>query len=155
MMRIMDRNLMNHTSEGVVSMIYLLAGMGFVVRPKRIRRLFRLMSRETLSRRKNLTKAGLREHKRPYLLRNPKIERPKQVWVTDINYIPMPKGFLYLTAVIYVYSRKNSILVPIQQPRRQMVKTGPSGSHPDIRKTGNRIFQPRKTVYIFNLDSLP
>ncbi|MDO9553370.1 IS3 family transposase [Rhodonellum sp.] len=43
---------------------------------------------------------------RPYLLRNLKIERPNQVWVTDITYIPMPKGFLYLTAVMDVYSRK-------------------------------------------------
>ncbi|MDO9553369.1 hypothetical protein [Rhodonellum sp.] len=60
MMRIMDRHLMNHPSEGVVSMVYLLTGMGFVVGPKRIRRLFRLMGRETLYRRKNLTKAGLR-----------------------------------------------------------------------------------------------
>lgn len=106
MMQVMDRHLLHHPTEGVVSMVYLLAGMGFVIGPKRVRRLFRLMGRETMYRRKNLTKAGLREYIRPYLLRNLKIERPNQVWVTDITYIPMRRGFLYLTAVMDVYSRK-------------------------------------------------
>lgn len=106
LMGIMDRHLTDHPTEGVVSMVYLLTGLGFVIGPKRIRRLFRLMGRETLYRRKNLTKSGLREYIRPYLLRNLKIERPNQVWVTDITYIPMQKGFMYLTAVMDVYSRK-------------------------------------------------
>lgn len=106
LMGIMDRHLTNHPTEGVVSMVYLLTGLGFVIGPKRIRRLFRLMGRETLYRRKNLTKSGLREYIRPYLLRNLKIERPNQVWVTDITYIPMQKGFMYLTAIMDVYSRK-------------------------------------------------
>lgn len=106
LMGIMDRHLTEHPTEGVVSMVYLLTGLGFVVGPKRIRRLFKLMGRETLYRRKNLTKSGLREYIRPYLLRNLKIERPNQVWVTDITYIPMQKGFMYLTAVMDVYSRK-------------------------------------------------
>lgn len=106
MMQIMDRHLTEHATEGVVSMVYLLTGLGYVVGPKRIRRLFKLMGRETLYRRKNLTKSGLREYIRPYLLRNLKIERPNQVWVTDITYIPMQKGFMYLTAIMDVYSRK-------------------------------------------------
>jgi putative transposase len=106
LMGIMDRHLTEHPTEGVVSMVYLLTGLGFIVGPKRIRRLFKLMGRETLYRRKNLTKSGLREYIRPYLLRNLKIERPNQVWVTDITYIPMQKGFMYLTAVMDVYSRK-------------------------------------------------
>ena len=106
MMQIMDKHLIDHPTEGVMSMVYLLKGLGHTVGPKRIRRLFRLMGRETLYRRKNLTKLGLREYIRPYLLRNLKIERPNQVWVTDITYIPMRKGFMYLTAVMDVYSRK-------------------------------------------------
>ena len=42
----------------------------------------------------------------PYLLRDLVIDRPNQVWATDITYIPMNKGFMYLTAVIDVYTRK-------------------------------------------------
>jgi putative transposase len=41
----------------------------------------------------------------PYLLRNLKIERPNQVWATDITYIPMKKGYMYLVAIIDLYSR--------------------------------------------------
>ena len=48
-----------------------------------------------------------KEHKvYPYLLRDLVIDRPNQVWATDITYIPMKKGFMYLTAVIDLYSRK-------------------------------------------------
>jgi len=43
---------------------------------------------------------------RPYLLRNLAIERPNQVWATDITYVPMAKGFMYLTAAIDVFSRR-------------------------------------------------
>lgn len=106
MMRLMDRHLLAHPTEGVMSMVYFLADFGFCVNPKRIRRLFRIMGRETMFRRRNLTKAGQREYMHPYLLRNLRVERPNQVWVTDITYIPMAKGFMYLTAVMDVYSRK-------------------------------------------------
>jgi putative transposase len=54
----------------------------------------------------NLTKGALREFIRPYLLRGLKITHANQVWCTDITYIPMAKGFMYMTAIIDVYSRK-------------------------------------------------
>lgn len=41
----------------------------------------------------------------PYLLRNLSINRPNQVWATDITYIPMKKGYMYLVAIIDLYSR--------------------------------------------------
>ena len=64
------------------------------------------MGRETIFRRKNLTKSGLKQYIKPYLLRNLSVVRSNQVWCTDITYIPMKHGFLYLTAYIDVYSRK-------------------------------------------------
>jgi len=105
-MQIIDKHLMEHPAEGVLSIVNLLSEQGFKVNAKRIRRLFRLMGHETIYRRKNLTKLGQRQYIRPYLLRRLKIERPNQVWCTDISYIPMQKGFMYLTAVMDVYSRK-------------------------------------------------
>lgn len=106
MMNIMDRHLLTHPTEGVVSMVDMLRDMGYPVGPKRIRRLFKLMSHQTLYRRKNLTKNALREFIKPYLLRGLKVTHANQVWCTDITYIPMAKGFMYMTAFIDVYSRK-------------------------------------------------
>lgn len=106
MMNIMDRHLTKHPTEGVVSMVYLLLSLGFLVGPKRIRRLFRIMGRQTIYRRKNLTKSSLKEFIKPYLLKGLKVTRANQVWCTDITYIPMKKGFMYMTAIIDVYSRK-------------------------------------------------
>lgn len=106
MMHIMDRHLLKHPTEGVVSMVDMLKGMGYPVGPKRIRRLFKLMGYQTIYRKKNLTKNALKEFIKPYLLRGMQITRANQVWCTDITYIPMARGFMYLTAFIDVYSRR-------------------------------------------------
>ncbi len=45
------------------------------------------------------------KYKYPYLLRNLRIDRPNQVWLLDINCIPMPRGFMYLLGIMDVYSR--------------------------------------------------
>ena len=106
MMQILDKHLTEHPTEGVKSMVNLLGDLGHPVGPKRVRRLFRLMGHQTVYRRKNLTKLGLKKYIKPYLLRGLQITRPNQVWCTDITYIPMRKGFMYLTAIMDVYSRK-------------------------------------------------
>lgn len=106
MMHIMDKHLLKHPTEGVNSMVDLLRGMNHPVGPKRIRRLFKLMNHQTIYRRKNLTKNALKEFIKPYLLRGLQVTHANQVWCTDITYIPMAKGFMYMTAIIDVYSRK-------------------------------------------------
>lgn len=106
MMNLMDKHLTLHPTEGVISMVDWLKERGYPVGPKRIRRLFRLMGRQTIYRKKNLTKGALKAFIRPYLLRGLEITQANQVWCTDITYIPMAKGFMYMTAFIDVYSRK-------------------------------------------------
>ncbi len=106
MMNLMDKHLLKHPTEGVVSMVDWLKDKGYPVGPKRIRRLFKLIGHQTLYRRRNLTKGAVRKFIKPYLLRGLKITHANQVWCTDITYIPMAKGFLYMTAFIDVYSRK-------------------------------------------------
>lgn len=106
MMNLMDKHLTLHPTEGVVSMVDFLKDKGYWVGPKRIRRLFRLMGYQTIYRKKNLTKGALKAFIKPYLLRGLKVTAPNQVWCTDITYIPMAKGFMYMTAFIDVYSRK-------------------------------------------------
>ena len=78
---------------------------GFCYNVKRIRRLLRKMGIEAIYPKRNLSKLGQARYIHPYLLRNLQIERPNQVWAIDITYIPMRRGFMYLTAIIDVYSR--------------------------------------------------
>ena len=106
MMHLMDKHLLQHPTEGVLSMVDWLKDKGYPVGPKRIRRLFKLMGHQTIYRKKNLTKGALKAFIRPYLLRGLNITHANQVWCTDITYIPMAKGFMYMTAFIDVYSRK-------------------------------------------------
>lgn len=104
-MRFMDEHYLNHPTEGVLRIRDFLLALGIVANHKRIRRLLRLMGLMAIYPRKNLSRLGQAKYIRPYLLRDLKITRPNQVWAIDITYIPMPKGFLYLTAIIDVYSR--------------------------------------------------
>lgn len=72
----------------------------------RARRLMREMCISAIYPKKNLSVPDSEHKIYPYLLRNLRIERPNHVWSTDITYIPLSGGFVYLTAVIDWYSRK-------------------------------------------------
>jgi putative transposase len=72
---------------------------------KKVRRLMDLMQIQTIYQKPNLSKANSEHKIYPYLLRNKVIENVNQVWSTDITYVPMKHGFLYLCAVVDWYSR--------------------------------------------------
>jgi putative transposase len=72
----------------------------------RVITMMRRMGVEALYRRPNTSKPAPGHKIYPYLLRGMKIERPNHVWATDITYIPMAKGFVYLVAVVDWYSRR-------------------------------------------------
>jgi putative transposase len=74
------------------------------VNRKRIQRLMRIMGIEALYPKQNLSRPAAGHEIYPYLLRGVSIERPNQVWSTDITYIPMHGGFLYLVAVMDWFS---------------------------------------------------
>lgn len=101
----MDKYYTEHPTAGVLQMTSMLTLLGFTVNPKRVRRLLRKMGIMALYPQKCLSKGGAPKYFHPYLLRNLEITRPNQVWSTDISYIPMKGGFMYLYAVIDVYSR--------------------------------------------------
>ena len=75
------------------------------INDKRVRRLMRLMNIEANYPRPNLSKKNEGHKIYPYLLRGLTIDRPMQVWSTDITYVPMAQGFMYLCAVIDWHSR--------------------------------------------------
>jgi putative transposase len=72
---------------------------------KRAQRLMRKMGLEAVGTKRRTTTPAIGHKIYPYLLRNVTINRPDQVWSSDITYIPLRHGFLYLTAVIDWYSR--------------------------------------------------
>ena len=78
---------------------------GFPIDRKRVRRLMRLMGIEALGPKPRTSQPAPGHKTYPYLLRGLSIDRPNQVWVADITYIPIGKGFLYLVAVIDWASR--------------------------------------------------
>jgi putative transposase len=81
--------------------------MGVVLKAnrKRVQRLMRLMGLEAIYPQRRTTWPGVGHKIYPYLLRNIAITRPDQVWSSDITYIPLQRGFLYLVAVLDWYSR--------------------------------------------------
>ena len=79
---------------------------GTPVNRKRVQRLVRQMGLRALYPKPRTSQPGVGHTGYPYLLRGLSIERPNQVWATDICYIPMAHGFMYLVAIMDWYSRR-------------------------------------------------
>jgi putative transposase len=105
LMRLIDEQYTAQPVYGSRRMTIWLQGQGYAVNRKRVQRLLRLMGLEAVYPKPKLSLAGSRHKVFPYLLRDVVIKRPDQVWSTDITYVPMPSGFMYLAAVIDWYSR--------------------------------------------------
>lgn len=105
LMRLMDVHFIDHPTYGVLQMQDMLGDNGYQVNTKRVRRLLRKMGIMAIYPQRNLSKLLQAKYVHPYLLRDLDITRVNQVWEIDITYIPMAKGFMYLTAIIDVYSR--------------------------------------------------
>jgi len=105
MMRVMDEQYLRTPFYGSRRMAHCLKLKGHSANRKRVHRLMRLMGIEAIhpKRRTTIRDAGHRVF--PYLLRDVEISRVNQVWSTDITYIPLRCGFMYLVAVIDWYSR--------------------------------------------------
>lgn len=104
-MRRIDEQYLQTPFYGSRRMTTWLAGQGEVVNRKRVQRLMRLMGLEAIYPKPRLSQRGPEARISPYLLRNVAIVRPDQVWSTDITYVPMPRGYVYLTVVLDWYSR--------------------------------------------------
>ena len=104
-MRLLDEEHMRYPFKGVLRLRVYLNELGYWVNVKRIRRLLREMGIEAIYPKRNLSKANLENKKYPYLLKNLVISHNNHVWSTDITYIRLKTGFMYLVAVMDWYSR--------------------------------------------------
>ncbi len=106
LMRWIDEQFLETPFYGLQQMTWHLRANDHPVNEKRIRRLMRLMGLMPIYQRPK-TSVRARHHKTwPYLLRGPRIERTNHVWCTDVTYVPMQRGFLYLVAIMDWATRK-------------------------------------------------
>ena len=104
-MRLIDEQYTARPFYGSRRMTVWLNEQGEEVNRKRVQRLMRVMGLEAIYPKPRLSQAGKGHRIYPYLLRGVTVERRDQVWSTDITYVPMASGFMYLAAVIDWYSR--------------------------------------------------
>jgi putative transposase len=107
LMRLMDEHYLAYPDKGAARMhIWLTKDMGFAVSKNRIDRLYyKIMGLRSLLPGPHTSKRCKDHPVYPYLLRNLVVEHANQVWATDITYIPMEQGFMYLMAIIDLHSR--------------------------------------------------
>ena len=104
-MALIDRQYLARPYYGSRRMAAWLATQGHVVNRKRVQRLMRLLGLVAIYQRPNTSKPAAAHKVYPYLLGGLAIERANQVWCSDVTYIPMAKGFLYLVVIMDWASR--------------------------------------------------
>ena len=104
-MRLIDEEYTRHPVMGRRRMARWLQARGHAVNVKRVSRLMRVMGIAAIYPKPRLSRRCEKHPVFPYLLRGVRVERVDQVWSTDITYVPMRKGFMYLAAVIDWHSR--------------------------------------------------
>ena len=100
-----DKQFTSMPYYGIVRMTQHLRNKGFTVNEKRVRRYYRDLCISAIYPKPKYTTRNAEHELYPYLLRNMNIERNNQVWSTDITYIPMNNGYMYLCAIIDWHSR--------------------------------------------------
>lgn len=105
-MRRIDELHLEYPFAGSRMLRGLLQGEGHAAGRRHVRTLMRRMALHALYRKPRTTVAAAGRHVYPYLLRGATIDHANQVWSTDITYIPMARGFVYLAAVVDWYSRR-------------------------------------------------
>jgi putative transposase len=105
-MRRIDELHLDYPFAGSRMLRDLLRGEGLAIGRERVTTMMRRMGIEAIYRRPHTSKPADGHKVFPYLLRNVPIDRPNQVWAMDITYIPMARGFVYLTAIVDWFSRR-------------------------------------------------
>jgi len=105
LMRLLDEQYLRTPCYGSRRMAVWLRGQGYAVNRKRVQRLMRQMGLEGIAPGPRTSCPQPQHRLYPYLLRDLTIDRPDQVWCSDITYLPLPVGFMYLVVVMDWYSR--------------------------------------------------
>jgi len=105
LMRRIDEQYLKTPFYGSRKMAVWLREQGYAVGRDRVRRLMRMLGLEAVYQKPRTSKPAAGHKIYPYLLRDLVIDRPNQVWCSDLTYIPMARGFIYLVVVMDWFSR--------------------------------------------------
>jgi putative transposase len=105
LMRLLDEQYFKTPFYGIRKLQEFLEIKGYNVNHKKVKRLMNLIGWETIYRKPNTSWKNSEHTIYPYLLKDLKVDNKNQVWEIDITYIPMKRGFMYLCAIIDVYTR--------------------------------------------------
>lgn len=105
LMRLLDEQYTKMPYYGILRMTAWLQALGYKVNHKRVARLLRLMGIYAIYPKPHLSQGGPQHTVYPYLLGGLEIKRPNQVWSTDITYVRLRHGFVYLVAIMDWFSR--------------------------------------------------
>ena len=104
-MHLIDEQYTKTPFYGIRRITEVLRRLGYIINHKRVSRLMRIMGLEAIYPKPRLSKTRIENRKYPYLLKGISIERPNQVWSSDITYIRLIRGFVYLVAIMDWFSR--------------------------------------------------
>ena len=105
-MRRIDELHLDYPFAGSRMLRDMLCRKGIEIGRRHVATLMKRMGIEAIYRRPNTSKPAPGHKIYPYLLRGVKVDRPNHVWATDITYIPMARGFVYLVAVVDWFTRR-------------------------------------------------
>ena len=137
LMRVIDETYLAYPVFGSRQMARWLRRQGHAVNRKRVQRLMRQMGLEAIYQKPNTSRKHPYNPVYRYLLRRLRVERPNQVWATDITYVPIQGGFIYLCAVMDWYSPGGPRLGAVKHAGRGLLRpSGGAGDRP-IRRPGD------------------
>ena len=144
--RLLDAQYTLTPFYGYRRMTVCLQNSGYKINHKRVLRLMRKLGLEAIYPKPNLSKPNKEHLKFPYLLREVKIEHSNQVWATDITYIRLKGGFIYLLAIMDWHSRF-VIDFEISNSLESTVFVETRETSFGKREAGNLQFRSRKPIY--------
>ena len=148
LMRLIDAQFLETPYYGSRQMTWHLRRLGHEVGRTRVRRLMAIMGLRAIYQKPRTSVPHPEHRKYPYLLRDLVIDRPNQVWCSDITYIPMERGFLYLVAIMDWFTRKVlSWLASVEHDGRGVLYRGAPGCADALRHPGNFQYGPGLTIH--------
>ena len=155
LMRLIDEQYLQRPFYGSRSMTLHLRRQGHPVNRKRIQRLMRQMGLEAIYPKPHTSRRHPGHKIYPYLLRDLCIQRPNQVWATDITYIPLNRGFMFLVAVMDWHSRRGAFLETVQHLGCRLLRDCAARSHHAPRPPRDLQHGPGSSVHQPSLHQCP